>query len=287
MIIIDYSAISIAGITADKGVQSGRVPVQVDLARHVILRQILKVRTRFKSTYGEVVVAFDGGRYWRKDIFPYYKARRQAIKDTSKVNWEDVFVAVNMIREEIKQHLPYKAIQIPHCEADDVIGTLTRNTTDPVLIVSGDKDFPQLQTRLGVAQYRPINDVMYGTNDAQNFLWEHILKGDSGDGIPNILSDDDVFVNDLKRQKPLRDSQIEAWRGLDPEQFTHKKVPNETLLRNWHRNKALVDLTQVPDYLQQQILDTYKDTVVPKRSGLLNYFMSKRLRDLTGCLGDF
>jgi len=246
-------------------------------------------RQKFSAEYGELIIACDDKNYWRKDIFPYYKAHRKEDRSKSTHDWNKIFECLNKIRDELKQHFPYKVIQIERAEADDIIGVLTKKfgvylnnkSTEKVLILSGDKDFGQLQKYLNVDQYSPVLKKWIRIQDPHRFLREHIMKGDRGDGIPNFLSEDSTIIS-KKRQKPLASKKLDSWIDLEPEKFC-----DDQMLKNYRRNEALVDLEQVPDEVSEKILEQYENYKPAKRSGLLNYFIKNRLKNLMDVIGEF
>lgn len=259
-----------------------------DLIRHMVLNSIRMYRTKFKE-YGELIICCDDQDYWRKKIFPYYKAHRKEDREKSALDWSAIFKALHKIRDELKDFFPYKVIRVPHAEADDIIGVLTakhgvylnNSDVEKILILSGDKDFAQLQKYTNVDQFSPITKKWIRINDAQRFLREHIMKGDRGDGIPNFLSADDTIVTKT-RQKPLSSKKLEQWADLQPEDF----CSGETL-RNYRRNEQLVDLDFVPDNIRIQVLEQYDNYIVNDRKGLLNYFIKNKLKLLTESVGEF
>jgi len=115
--------------------------------------------------------------------------------------------------------------------------------------------------------------------DPEDFLFEHIVKGDSGDGIPNILSDDDVFVVEGKRQKPCGAKKINQLRE-----------DRETIesTRNWNRNKILIDLSEIPEEMEDRIMQHwYYEPIVGSRSKIFNYFVEHKLKNLMGDIQEF
>ena len=260
------------------------VQVEENMVRHMVLNSIRMYKTKFGSEYGEFVIACDNKNYWRKQLFPYYKANRKKSQAASELDWKAIFECLNKIRGELKEHFPYRIIDVESAEADDIIGTLCiefGNTNEKILILSGDKDFQQLQRYINIRQYNPVLKKFITCNDPDKFLAEHILKGDAGDGIPNILSDDNCFVLG-SRQKPMTQKKMDDLinLGLD-EKLDH---PN---FRNYMRNKQLIDLTQVPEGIKLQILESYDEQANKKSSNLLNYFIANRLKNLTESIQDF
>jgi hypothetical protein len=286
MILLDLNQVMISNLMVQ--IQGGKAEVQEDLVRHMVLNSIRLYRQKFKE-YGELIICCDDKNYWRKDVFPYYKAHRKSDREKSDIDWQKVFETLNKVREELKAYFPYKVIQIPRAEADDIIGTLTHrfgvflnnDTTEKILVLSGDKDFGQLQIYANVDQFSPVTKRWIRVNDARRFLKEHIMKGDRGDGIPNFLSNDSCIVA-KERQKPLASKRMNAWVDMEPSDFC-----NEEMLRNYMRNEQLVDLSLVPQNVKDQVNEVYDNYVLPERKGLLNYFIKNKLKLLTDCIGEF
>jgi hypothetical protein len=240
---------------------------------------------KYRKEYGTMVLACDGGS-WRKQIYPQYKANRKTSRDASGLDWQEFFRILGMVRDEVKEHLPYKVVHIQGIEADDVIGTLTEKTqnfgeNEPVMIISADKDFIQLQQYSNVRQFSPMTKAFVKEKDATQYLFEHIIRGDSGDGIPNVLSPDNTFVDKI-RQKPISAKKIEQWgasrNSLD-------KVMDESTYRNFQRNQALIDLSKVPQDKKALIINTFES--VKPNSNTLNYLISKRCTQLIECAEEF
>ena len=129
-------------------------------------------------------------------------------------------------------------------EADDIIAVLAKNIDEKMMIVSGDKDFIQLHKYKQVRPSSPILKKIVNRKDPIDYIKVNILKGDSSDGIPNVLSNDNVFVEGL-RQRPLSKKKIAEWAGPLCEQF----LPSDEAKRNYQRNKKLIDLKESPDEL--------------------------------------
>ncbi len=263
------------------------------MVRHMILNSLRMYRTKFKEQYGELILCYDSKHYWRREIFPQYKASRKKIRTESDKDWEAIFEVLNQVRDELKEVFPYKFLEVYGAEADDIIGVLCGELefdNGKTLILSGDKDFIQLQKYKNVSQFSPITKKFVNGEDPQRYLAEHILKGDASDGIPNVLSPDNTFVEGL-RQRPLGKKKIEAWLdNCHPElgnMPTEDVLPNDETIRNFQRNRKLIDLDQSPKELFLLILKEYNEAPEGDRSKLLNYFIQKRLSNLTESIGDF
>lgn len=287
MIILDFNQVAIANLMTS--IRGHQTEVNENLLRHMILNSIRMNRTKFVGEYGEMVIACDSRNYWRKQIFPYYKASRKKNRDQSGLDWNEIFRVLNKVREELKEYFPYPVLNIETAEADDVIAALCSEYGrdlggDPILILSGDKDFMQLQKYSNVTQYDPIRKRFLKTNDPEKYLKEHILRGDSGDGIPNVLTEDDCFVANA-RQRQLRQKAIDEILSADyPEDWIKA---DETFVRNYNRNRSLIDLSYIPKELTVTILKEYEGQLGKKRNNLFNYFIKNKLKHLTECIGEF
>lgn len=287
MIILDLNQVMISNLMMS--LQGHSVDVDENLLRHMILNSIRMNRVKFGSEYGELVIACDDKNYWRKQLFPYYKASRRKNREKSDLDWNSIFTSLNKIRDEIKEYFPYRVIQSEHAEADDIIGVLCYEYGmpvggDPILILSGDKDFQQLQKFANVEQYDPVRKRWLRCNDPAQFLLEHVLRGDSGDGVPNVLSPDDTFVSG-GRQKPIRAKFIDAVLSADwPEDCT---LFTSEITRNYHRNVKLIDLSNTPDNIREDVLTQFGEQEGKSRKDLFNYFIKNKLKLLTECISEF
>ena len=255
--------------------------IDESMVRHMILNSIRMYRMEHHDEYGEVVLTWDSKHSWRRDYFPEYKTSRRKGREESDLDWDDIFGTLNKIRNEIKENFPYKYLEVFGAEADDIIGFLCEeNRDEKIMIISGDKDFIQLQKYPNVKQWSPITKKDVNGFDPTIYLKEHILKGDTSDGVPNILSPDKTFVDGL-RQRPLSRKKIQSWLVGGGSDW------NDEVKRNFQRNSTLIDLSRTPEELKNQIRLEYNNAPHGDRSKLLNYFMQNKLKELTENIGDF
>ena len=279
MIIIDMNQITLASVMMNFHMTKSE-ELEEDMVRHMILNSIRMYRTMFKEEYGEVVLTYDSRHYWRREIFPQYKQNRKKGRENDSKDWDKIFGLLNAIKSEFREILPYKYVEVYGAEADDIIGTLCKEYQDQkVMIISGDKDFIQLQKYKNVKQYSPILKKYVNGHNPDTYIKEHILKGDSSDGVPNVLSPDHTFVEGL-RQRPLSKKKIEAW-------LNSETGMSEEVKRNYQRNHKLINLDNTPDDLQKSILDTFNEAPSGDRSKILTYFIENKLKELTDSIGDF
>jgi hypothetical protein len=282
MILIDFNGIAIGNVVVQ------RLAADENLIRHMILNSIRMYRQKFHREYGEVVIVADGAGNWRKDVYPQYKASRKKSRDESSIDWTEMFRIINMIRDEIRDNFPYKVMHQYGCEADDVIAQIAMETQEfgkhePVMIVSADKDFIQLQKYDNIKQFSPMTKKFVKHSNPRLYMMEHIFRGDGGDGVPNVLSDDNVFV-DGRRQSPVTKKKIEAWIQAEDLQ----QAMGDDIYRNYLRNKKLIDLTETPSSIKQEIINTYESQDQSKnKSKVFNYLIQKRCKLLLESVQEF
>ena len=286
MILVDMNQVTISNLMMQIG-SKRQNDVDGDMVRHMVLNSLRMYRSRFSEEYGELVLCYDSKRYWRREYFPNYKSNRKKDRENSGLDWNLIFETLNAIRDEIRDTFPYKVLEVDGAEADDCIAAViqhiavTPSAYEKVLILSGDKDFIQLQKHNFVKQYSPTLKKFVKDIDPDIYIREHVLKGDRSDGVPNFLSPDNTFVDEL-RQKPLSKKKLETWIGLEPSDYC-----SDEMMRNYQRNKTLIDLECIPSDLKVKILEEYQNAEHGDRSKLLNYFINKRLKNLMNDIGDF
>ena len=279
MILIDMNQISVASLMMHLHMNRGEL--EEDMVRHMILNSVRMYRTMFNEDYGEIVLAYDSKSYWRREFFPQYKSNRRKNREEDNKDWDSIFEVLNQIKNEIKEFLPYKVVETYGAEADDVIATLCKHyQSEKIMIVSGDKDFIQLQKYDNVSQYSPVTKKLVNGVDPNVYIKEHVLKGDKSDGVPNVLSPDHTFTDEL-RQRPLTSKKMHDILATEIDDL------NDELKRNYQRNFKLINLDNIPEKLELDILDDFKGASCGNRSKLLNYFIEKRLTSLTENIGEF
>lgn len=276
IILIDNNQIILSSIfTAAKTAQSEE---DYGFIRHLVLNTYRKYLSKFRRDYGELVICNDSKNVWRKDFFPQYKKNRSDRQKKSKFDWGKIFNELHTIREEMKDVFPYRFVQVERAEADDIIAVIAKNFhhKEKIMIVSSDKDFQQLQRYPNVEQYSPSKKGILRCDDPYDFLLDHVVRGDSSDGVPNAISDDAVFVEG-RRQTRLTNKKIEELKEVGFQQEDNFM----------ERNQKLIDLTMVPDYIEEETMRQMETEVSGDRSKILNYMMKYRLRSLIDNLEDF
>lgn len=279
MILIDFTQTIIASLMVNLKRNEGEI--SEDFLRYLILNSLRNYQKRYGPTYGQIVLCTDAGNPWRRDFFPLYKAGRKKARDNDNNDWKLIFDTLQIVKDEIRENFPYHYMYVPNCEADDIIAVLTQrfHKEQDILIVSGDKDFQQLLKFDNVTQYSPNrNDFITPEGGAEHFLKEHILKGDKGDGIPNILSNDDCLDLGI-RQTPLRKPILDKYLRISVEK-------DDKYFRNYIRNKTLIDLDCIPNEIVNGINDEF-DNTSPVQGKVYDYLREKRITQLLDNIGDF
>lgn len=293
MIVVDYNQTAISNLMAEVGGRND-IEIQIPLLRHMILNSIRGYKQRFGKEYGELVIACDNRTYWRKEYFPLYKAGRKKAREDSGFDWKLIFEALTMIKQEIYQYFPYKVVDVDGAEADDVIATLAEwsqiNETQsilfdepkPFLIISGDHDFIQLHKYENVKQYSPIQKKFVRADiSPEKYIFEHIIRGDKGDGIPNVLSADDSIVSGT-RQKPVSSKKIETWYK-EPEEMPQ----DAEFKKNYERNKNLINFNFIPKEIRSAIIDNYTNQPNKDKSKLLDFFVEHKMKNMLEVIEEF
>ena len=278
MILIDFTQTIIAGLMAQLKINDG--DVSEDMLRHMIINSVRNYQKKYARDYGEIVLCTDAAHPWRRDYYPLYKAGRKKAREASDMDWGMLFDTLQKVKEEIRDNFPYRYMYVENCEADDIIAILVKKyaPTEDILIVSGDKDFQQLHKYDNVRQWSPNLNRMIQCDDPESFLKEHILRGDKSDGIPNILSNDDVFDLGI-RQTPLRKPILNSYMRMTIEK-------DDKYYRNYLRNQTLIDLEFIPEDIENKILQEYDNTNVV-RGKVFDYLRTHRLNELLNHVEDF
>lgn len=288
MILVDNSQIVLSSIFSQypnpETMVVGNDPI--NLIRHITLNTYRHIKDKFGKDYGDLVICQDSNNYWRKDIFPFYKANRKKAREDNQEYWDVIYDAMKTIRTEVAENMPYKNIKVDRCEADDVIGVLTKHyhPTESILIVSNDKDFQQLLYYPNVKLYSPHKKTMVECEDPTMFLFEQIVRGDSSDGVPNILSDEDTFLVDTKRQRPITSKRLSEFLNTMPSDLSSNK--QDSTVQAFKRNQQLIDLAMIPETYEQEILKKYSEPLLNTHK-MFNYFVEHKLTHLMKDLTSF
>lgn len=301
MILIDVGGLihaNIHGFTKD--LEKGTIKENEDLIRHIIINSVLNVRKKYgKSAYGNVVLACDARTYWRNEIFPHYKGNRKVAREESKIDWDAAFNVINQVLLDIERVFPYKVINVPRAEADDVIAVLTEYTQEnelvttglyeesqPVLVVAEDLDFTQLFKYDNFKQFYPRKKKMavrLTTHALLEFTREHVAKA-GDDGIPGILCPDDHFVKEVKVRAPnMSAKRLEEFKSIG-----RAACKDDLEKSRWDRNEKLIDFVHIPAEVSLAIIEAYKNANgKTDRNAIFEYLVEKRCRVLLNSIEDF
>ena len=286
MILVDLNQVLLSGLMAQLSSQKG-MHMDEDLIRHMILNVLRTHIKKFKGEYGDIVLCCDNRKYWRRDVFPLYKHGRKKTREKSDLDWHMIFDMLARFKDELKQNFPYRVIDVEGAEADDIIGTLAPRHVahEHVLIISSDGDFPQLQrhnnSKYAVKQYNPALKKFIKSENPVLELKEKIIRGDKGDGIPNIFSPSDCFALE-QRQKPITKGVMDKLLGENVDDWSDDRAKT-----GYSRNQILIDLSYIPKEIQEKILNTFEETKPASRQKMLNYFITNKLKNLMDVIEEF
>lgn len=261
-------------------------PLTKELLRGLMLERLAYFGRKFKQHANKHILAFDSRTgYWRRDIFKPYKLNRKITRDQDeKVDWNTLFTYFNEIVEEWKESLPFYCLQIDKAEADDIFATICfryARSESHIVIISSDEDIVQLQTHYSnISQYSLKRRAMITKENTKYDLFDHIVKGDAGDGIPNIRSHENILIEKTEKQKSIFKKELDVWRVnfRYPEKFC-----DDEMLKRFKINQMIIDFGSIPMEIIDAIDESYINYKLPKQK-MFDYFIKHRL---TKMMGDF
>ena len=287
MLIFDFNALLVSNVAAATK-ELGAANVDLKAATGYFLNTFLDYKKKF-SSYGEVVIACDSPNNWRKTVYPYYKINRKTNRAKMPFDWALVEASIKSIQRDMMESFPYTILKVDGCEADDIIATICKHVNgydsatgiqskaEEILILSADQDFLQLQAINGVKQWSTNTKKFLVESNPSKFLFDKILKGDSGDGVVNILSEDNAIANGI-RQSPVTQARIDKWT----EYFvTNGSLHPDLSEANYKRNKTLVDLMNcVPIKLEEETIKQFEEYRKPSKIKLQSYLIANGYKNL-------
>ena len=285
MVLVDFNGLAVGSIMGSLNRGEG---LSENLVKHIIINNLRLYRKKYsEGKYGKIVICCDS-RSWRKDVYPEYKANRKTGREKDKHDWAAIFDLIDSTLNDLRENFPYAVIKIDNAEADDIIGALTVHKSIPligedVVIISADKDFIQLQKHGHVIQWSPLFNKMVKDPNPTKYLFEHLLKGDSGDGVPNVLSPDDCLVNHIRQSPMTKKKMAEWWENKNK----LKEVMPQEVFRNYIRNREMIDLDRTPEAIKKESIDQYENYKYPNRQNILTYLIENRMKMLIENAGEF
>jgi hypothetical protein len=302
MILLDFSQValnSIQGVLSDE--LSNPNDDSADMIRHTIFNALLKYKSQFKE-YGEFIICCDSKPYWRKSIFPHYKGDRKLAKEKSKLDYSFIYKVLDEFLIELRDNFKWKIITTKGAEADDIIAVLCKysqtellvqdgifeSSPQPIMIISSDHDFFQLQKYKNVKQFSPIMGKLVKPDcSISEYLITHIVKA-SDDNIPSIMNADSWAaarcLGASIRAKPVTKAILERYisgggRAACLDDFERS---------NWDRNEMLIDLDKIPKKIEDSILSAYIEYEVRgTRNKIMTYLTKHRFKQLFSRLSEF
>lgn len=253
---------------------------RVGVALHIMISGLANVQNRFQTNqtyfYGE-------GKSWRKAFYPQYKANRDIVKpedNTPEKQQEraEFRAMMNHFLDFVQHDTNAIMLKTPNAEADDLIARVIQlNPAEEHIILSADTDFDQLLSH-NVQRYDPIKEVLFtidgaftldgkvATNgkgediiieDPEYTLFKKCIRGDRSDNVMSAYPG--VRESGTKKKIGIRQAFADRIdRGLDWNNFMKEEWVDHNgetqLVENvYNRNKTLIDLTQQPDYIKEEM----------------------------------
>jgi hypothetical protein len=206
----------------------------------------------------KIVIAFDQGPYWRKDLLPMYKGNR----DKSDKQFKDpkslqvFFGHIDDFYHFIDQFSSIIALREQGIEADDWIARWVQtHPQEEHIIVSNDRDFHQLHKFPGVRQWNPMKPGAWvEVEDPKFALFEKCIRGETAKNSDNIPS---AYpgIHTKKLQKAWEDSYaMNAVLLSEVPDLTNPGPDGKGQMTKvkdlFERNKKLIDLEQQPEEIK-------------------------------------
>lgn len=291
MIISDFSKVAYASVHVfEDDIKKSDPQAIENLLRHVTINSFTALKKRFGSEYGELIIATDGSKNFRRDIYPNYKANRAAARAKSDLPWNIIFDVINRLKEEAHESWPWVVIGSDRAEADDVMGVLVVDVANQNITSSGvlDDDEPEavlLDTRdtdmfqihyPNVKQWdsreRKFIRLPSGTTK-ESFLKELIIRGDSGDGVENIFTPLNTLVTPGVRQTACIAKRLDPVMAYD-NIFDYDLDP--VIKERIRINHQLVSFDGIPLDIRDEIVSKYRNRTINKKMKMLQYLQKHR-----------
>ena len=223
--------------------------------------------------------------YWRNYIMKEYKGTRS--KWSCPIP-KDIFnKQMQVMKDDVKKHFPWKIVKVTGAEADDSVGVLTRRLNDAVnVVISTDSDLQQVLVNDMNYIYEPRKNIIIDhTADTKYDLFVKFIKGDAGDGIPNIFSDEDTLITQGKRQKAVKKTLVnemyEEYQNNGFKSVKDKYEWTDVITTRFVHNRKMIDLKMIPEDIVNSINKEY-DEFVPNGDGttFMNYCINQGLTPL-------
>lgn len=208
----------------------------------IFLTTIISIAYTARDLKVDAVVAIsDSVKLWRKEIYPEYKKKDSDLD----IYYRETIDAANLCREFFEKCSNVSCISVPHCEADDIISCICRNSSEDVnnIIMSSDKDFVQLispSTRVYYAKERKFRE----SDDPEFDLFVKAIRGDVNDNLPSAYP----RVRITRIQKAYEDS-------YEMMQLLNTTLPDGRVVGDLVEfNLRMMDLSDLPANIETDIM---------------------------------
>lgn len=295
------------------------------LWRYYYMRDIFKYIEMFDDI-DEVIIARDSSNNWRKDVFNWYKGPRkigrkhESAKLKAKKHWfnySNFYEFQDNFINDMKENLPFKVLEAPRTEADDIIAILCKTIKGPKYVITTDHDYIQLMKDPEVKIYSPMKKAFLESDNPHRDMMVKILSGDTSDFIPSInntYTHKDEFLqfcvnegmaenvkfakvkldNDEDLMFKMQFKFMEEYDGVSPSKkrtFTERNAKhhldegtlkqffaeNKGTQEKFNRNNKLVNLEKQPAYIKEGVYEIYDNYEMPK-TNIMKFFLKNKFR---------
>lgn len=287
-LIFDFNNLFIRNVFGCKEITEDIENIQWNLLYYNVFNSIYSTIWKFKNVK-EVILAVDDNKSWRKSVYPRYKESRKKKRESSKVDWSELYSMLNELASELKHYMPFKVLKVNLAEADDIIGVLTKYFQNQCVIISRDEDYFQCFKNKNVEIYDPLTQKLYTSKDipdVKKFLLKLIFCGQNKDNIPNILTPDDWGFTETTKDKRTPGFGKKTFEKIQDnikdflnEGYTNKLYGKVDLYKNLKRNRSLIDFDKIPKSIENNILKLYnKSHDLPPIENIYTWFEKYEMR---------
>lgn len=248
-VVVDMSHLYYRFIFANKD----KIIENPEFSAHLLLNAVFNIKSKFHCTKEEpLYIALDNKtrRSWRYDFYEENSKKFDAYKGmiykgnrTKDVTmpWKHLSKVYDELQDLLREGTDAIVLQHEKAEADDIIyvvAHLREKAEKDTIIVSSDKDFKQLISK-HVMMYDPLKHNFIEIDDPKELLITDILTGQG--------RKDNILPCGKRLGKKTAEKMVHNIVGF--------LASDEQLNERYQFNRILIDLSEVPDWIQEEIIE--------------------------------
>lgn len=268
-VIVDMSHLYYRFIFANKD----KIIENPQFSAHLLLNAVFNIKSKFHCTKEEpLYIALDNKtrRSWRYDFyeenakkFDAYKGMKykgNRVKDVT-MPWKHLSAVYDELQTLLREGTDAVVLQHEKAEADDIIYVVAHEREvlgQDTIIVSSDKDFKQLISS-HIKMYDPLKQNFVEIDNARELLEMDILTGQG--------RKDNILPCAKRLGKKTAEKMVHNLSGY--------LTSDEDLNERYEFNKILIDLSEVPDWIHEEIVLKIKEKHFNYNFGKMLQFCQK------------